>query len=242
MRVATDTPEGFQTLPAELRTQIVTDFSLGAAAALALLLLGLVFIFVATHLVVARDEVSRRGADGPDEAGLLRGTFLAYPRTLISATVGVVGSAAALGLGVAVWSIPFAAVGLPNGLATGVAILSLILVLAPGMWLLSSVSMTTAVSTLEATSVIASIQRSAFLVKAESGPPWPTFCWSDLWRVSPSCWFRWWPFPSSPARRPHSSVFSVSASAILGQGALTTALGVMVSYWYLALGRDPTRH
>ena len=241
VRVAVNTPEGFRTLPSELRTQMVTDFSLGSAVALALQLLGVVFIFVATHIVVAEDEGPGGADDGAPSRRLLARVWSVYPLTIASATLAMLGSAAAIGLGLVVWSIPFTAVGLPNGLAAGVAILTLIIMMLPGLWLLSSVSTTTAISALEQKSIIASIQESAALVKGRVGSTLAYLLIIGSLAGPAIILIQVVAIPLAATSEP--TVFSIVGigAAVVGQGMLTAAIGVMISYWYLALGQMVSR-
>ena len=165
-RIVIETPAGFRNLPDEVRSQILADFARGAALALTLQFLGALFILIATHLIVADDE---RGMSDVRQrlslTRLLRAAAAAYPRTLVGATIASLGSLATIGLGLALWSIPLRSVGIPSGAATGVALISLLVLLIPGLWLAASVSMTTPIAVIVGDGGIVSIQRSAALVR-----------------------------------------------------------------------------
>ena len=240
VRLAANTPDGFQALPVDLRTQAITDFSLGAAVALALQVLGAVFIFVATHTVAAEGEDFVTTDNDASARALLARVWSVYPRTAVAATVALAGSVAAIGLGLALWSIPFNGVGLPNGLAAGFAMLSLIMVTLPGVWLLASVSLTTAVSSLELTSIIASIQRSASLVRGRVGSTLAYLLIGSL-VVLAAVLLQVVAIPLVATSDATTLSLIGMVTAVVGQGVLTTAFGVMISYWYLALGRSLPR-
>ncbi|NIV28282.1 MAG: hypothetical protein GWN58_01850 [Anaerolineae bacterium] len=80
--------------------------------------------------------------------------------------------AAILGAGLTIWLIPFVVVGTPNAASALVALVLLVAVAAPAIWLSVSFSMVTSVVAIEKRTPVAALRRSLALVR----PRW----WASL--------------------------------------------------------------
>ena len=240
--IVIETPAGFRNLPDEVRSQILTDFATGAALALTLQFLGALFILIAAHLIVADDERGMSDArQRLPKPRLLRAAAAAYPRTLVAATIASLGSLATIGLGLALWSIPLRSVGTPSSAATGIALVSLLVLLIPGLWLVASVSMTTPIAVIVGDGAIVSIQRSAALVRGRVTGTMAYLLVVGSLGLLAALLIQVVAIPLA-ATRPDWLRLVMTFGGVVISGMLMAAIGVAITYWYLSLAPSHHQH
>lgn len=145
----------------------------------------------------------------------------------------VIGALMALGLGI--WIIPFAVVGTPNAASVLVAIVLLIAVAAPSIWLGVSFSMMTSVISIESRGPIGALRRSFELVKARW---WPTLGYLLLVGLIGSVaaqLIQILAVPLAVIGDASSGLTLASLFGVVFQGLLIAGIAAMYTHWYVDL-------
>lgn len=192
--------------------------------------LATIFVFVACHRLTVADIKSQPVSWKTATTGIL-GPYAG------AATAGLLGGAASAGLffvGLTFWSVPAATVGTPNATAGLVAIVLLVALIAPGIWLGTSVSMVTAVSAVEGHRPFRAMSRSAALVRKRW---WPTLGFLLLVGLLGSVALQLVQLVAIPVAAAGGGGNAPVASllGVLAQGPIVTAMGVTFTHWYVDL-------
>jgi hypothetical protein len=189
------------------------------------------FVYLAVHHVVASD-IAGNQVSGP---AARRHAISRLGIGVVAALLGLVIVGALIGVGLAVWLIPFALVGTPNAISSLLSVVLLLAFVGPGIWLLISLSMTTPVIAIESKGPIASLARSFALVK---GRWWPTLGFLLMVGLLGSLaiqLIQLVAIPLSVVGDLGAGVFLASAVGIGAQGLIVAGIGAMYTAWYIDL-------
>ncbi len=192
--------------------------------------LATILVFVACHRVSVAELKGEPSSWKTVTTGILR------PYS-VAAAAGIMGAAAAVGLfflGLTLWSVPAGTVGAPNATAALVAIVLLVALIGPGLWLATSLSMVTAVASVERQKPFRAMSRSAGLVRKRW---WPTFGFLLLVGLLGSVALQLVQLVAIPVAAAGGGGNAPLASllGVVAQGPIVTAMGVTFTYWYLDL-------
>jgi hypothetical protein len=224
-------PGALNTLPPDVFLEVSRPFIRAVAVAVALQTMAALFVYLAVHHVVASD-IAGNQVSGP---AARRHAISRLGIGVIAALLGLVIVGALIGVGLAVWLIPFALVGTPNATSSLLAVVLLLAFVGPGIWLLISLSMTTPVIAIEAKGPIASLARSFALVK---GRWWPTLGFLLMVGLLGSVaiqLIQLVAIPLSVVGDLGTGVFLASALGIGAQGLIVAGIGAMYTAWYIDL-------
>ncbi len=166
--VAINEPAFLDTITQEEFFQLAEPFFWATGIALVSQGVASLYVYLAAHLIVAADL---RGEALPGPVARREAADRFVPG-LIAASIVFIAIAAILGAGLTIWLIPFVVVGTPNAASALVALVLLVAVAAPAIWLSVSFSMVTSVVAIEKRTPVAALRRSLALVR----PRW----WASL--------------------------------------------------------------
>lgn len=224
-------PERLVGLADEVFGELARPFYVALAATTALELVSGVFIALASHRAVASDI----GGERVTGAEVSRLALRRYARGLGSTLLVVVAVAILITLGLTVWLLPVVSVGTPNATALLVALVLLVALLGPGLWLGVSVSMTTSAVAIEDTGALMSIRRSMHLVR---GRWWPTAGYLILVGLLGGVaiqLIQLIALPLATIGGGGSALILAAALGVLTQGLLMAAIAAMYTHWYVDL-------
>lgn len=224
-------PAALNTLPPEVFLEVSQPFIRAIAIAIALQSIAALFVYLTVHHVVASD-LSGEPVSG---AAARRHAFRHMGVGLVAGLIGFFVIAATLGLGLAIWLVPFAIVGTPNATGSLLAIVLLLAFIGPGVWLLVSFSMTTSVIAIEGRGPIRSLTRSLSLVK---GRWWPTLGFLlivGLLGAVAIQLIQLVAIPVSMVGDLGTGVSLISALGIGAQGLIIAGIGAIYTAWYVDL-------
>ena len=226
-----DDPAALNNLPPDVFLEVSQPFIRAVAIAVVLQSVATLFVYLAVHHIVASD-MSGRSVSGRAARRYALGRMAAG---FVAALVALIVIGAIMGLGLAIWLVPFALVGTPNATSSLLAVVLLLAFVGPGIWVLISFSMTTAVIAIEKAGPIQALLRSISLVK---GRWWPTLGFLLLVSLLGSVaiqLIQLVAIPLSVVGDLGSGVSFVSALGIGAQGLIVAAIGAMYTVWYVDL-------
>ncbi len=205
-------------------------FLIATAITVVVQILATILVFVMCHRLTVADLKGESVNWAAATKGVLR-------RYAGAAVAGILGAAAAVGLiflGLTFWSVPAATVGTPNTAAALVAVILFVALIGPGLWLGTSLSMVTVVSTVERHQPFRAMSRSAALVRKRW---WPTLGFLLLVGLLGSVALQLVQLVAIPVAAAGGGGNAPLASllGVLAQGPIVTAMGVTFTYWYLDL-------
>lgn len=205
-------------------------FLIATAVTVIVQALATILVFVACHRVAIADVKGERASWKSATKGLLR----PFAGAALAGVLGVAAAAGLFFLGLTFWSVPAATVGTPNATAALVALVLLVALIGPGIWLGTSLSMVTAVSSVEGHRPFRAMSRSASLVRKRW---WPTFGFLLLVGLLGSVALQLVQLVAIPVAAAGGGGNAPLASllGVLTQGPIVTAMGVTFTHWYLDL-------
>lgn len=223
-------PEELADLPPEVFLDRSRPFLLATAITMLVQGLATIFVFVACHRATVadlKDETTRVGATA--RAGLRR-----YPVAAVAGVGSAIASAALFFFGLTFWSVPAVTVGTPNAGAAVVALVLLVALVGPGLWLGTSLSMVTAAAAVEGKGVLGAMRRSARLVR---GRWWATFGFLLLVGLLGTVAVQLVQLVAIPVATAGGGGSAPLASllGVLAQGPIVTAMGITFTHWYVDL-------
>lgn len=224
-------PQSFQTIPDEVFQELARPFYFAVGIAVLLQVLAGVFIALASHRAVATQMSGElvSGREASTEA------WRRYPVGLGAFLLVLIGILALTGPAVALWLVPLASVGTPDATSGLVALLLLTVLLGPALWAAVAMSMTTSAVALERGGVIASIRRSAQLVR---GRWWATAAFLLLVGLLGGLAIQLIQLVALPlaASGAGGAPLAIATSlGVLAQGLLAAAICAMYTHWYVDL-------
>lgn len=224
-------PNLVQSLPAEDLLEMARPFLTAVGIAMVIQALGTIFLYLATARIVAVDAAGERTSGSEARAYALRH----YGGAVVASVIVLVVVGVALGLGLAVWSVPLALVGTPNATSSLIAFVLLIALAGPGIWLWVSFSMFLAALSIERLGALTSLRRSYALVK---GRWWPTLGFLVLVGLLGFVAVQLIQLVAIPLAAVGSIESGLSIASMLGivsQGLIVAGYGAMYSAWYIDL-------
>jgi hypothetical protein len=224
-------PAALSTLPPDVFLEVSQPFMQAVAIAVALQTIAALFVYLTAHHVVA-SEIAGNQVSGP---AARRHALSRMGIGVIAALLGLVVVGVLIGIGLAVWLVPFAVVGTPNTTSSLLALVLLLAFVGPGIWLLISLSMTSAVIAIEKKGPIASLARSFGLVK---GRWWPTLGFLLMVGLLGSVaiqLIQLVAIPLTVVGNLGTGVILASAIGIGAQGLIVAGIGAMYTAWYIDL-------
>lgn len=229
--LAVNSPERLQGLPREVFDAIVRPFYLAAGIAATLQVLGGVFVALASHRAVASDLNGKTLRGGEVSILALRRYGIGLAATfLIVVAVGLL-----VGLGASMWLVPVLSVGVPNAGSILVALILLVVLLGPGIWVGVAVSMTTAAVAVEYLGPLASIRRSMRLVRGRWFATAGFLLLVGLLGGIAIEMIQLIALPLAAAGGGSGALTVASALGVLTQGLLIAAITAMYTHWYIDL-------
>ena len=224
-------PEALNNLPPDVFLEISQPFIRAVVIGVALQSIATLFVYLTVHHVIASDisgtpvsgSAARRHAWGRMWVGLVAGL------------IGFVVVGVIIGIGLAIWVVPFALVGTPTATSRWVAVVLFLALVGPGIWLLISFSMMTSVIAIERTGPIRALSRSLSLVK---GRWWPTLGFLLMVGLLGSVaiqLIQLVAIPLSVVGDLGTGVSVVSALGVGAQGLIVAGIGAMYTAWYIDL-------
>jgi len=229
--LAVNSPELLTGLPREVFDEIVGPFYLAVGIAAALQVLGGVFVALASHRAVASDLNGKTLRGGEVSALALR----RYGIGLVAMLLVVLAVGLLIALGVSMWLVPVMSVGVPNAGSILVALVLLVALLGPGIWVAVSVSMTTAAVAIEHLGPLASIRRSMRLVRRRWVATAGFLLLVGLLGGIAIQMIQLIALPLAAAGGGSGALAVASALGVLTQGLLVAAISAMYTHWYIDL-------
>lgn len=224
-------PGSLQTLPEQVVAELAAPFFWAAGITSLLQLLAAVYVATASHAVVA----SHIGGSPLTSGEAARRALRRYP-TAMGATLLIALTVLVLfALGIAVWLGPMLSVGTPNDASILVALLLLVVLAGPAIWVSVATSMTTSAVMIESSRALPSIRRSMRLVK---GRWWPTAGYLALVGLLGGIAIQLIQLVALPLALVGgggSALGIASIFGVLAQGLLIAAIAAMYTHWYVDL-------
>lgn len=229
--LALNSPERLQALPRDVFWEVVRPFYIAVAIASILQLIAGVFLALISHRAVAAhlsgQPVSSREAT---REALKRYSTGLSATLLVILLVGVL-----IAIGAVVWLMPLTTVGVPNPASAIVALLLLVVLLGPGIWAGVSVSMTTAVITVERRGAVDAIRRSVRLVRGRWRATAGFLLLVGLLGGIAIQLIQLIALPLAVVGDGGAALSIASGLGVMGQGLLIAAIAAMYTHWYVDL-------
>lgn len=231
LNLVVNSPEQLTTMPRELFVELTRPFYWSMAVAGLMLVLGSVFIVLATHRAVASD------LNGVELTGgqAARHALSRYPAGLGGVLTVLMALAILLGLGFTVWLQPAIQVGTPNSTSLIVALVLLFVLIGPGIWAGVAMSMTTSAIVIENSGAVSSIRRSMHLVR---GRWWPTAAFLlmvGLLGGVAILLIQLVALPLAASGGGNAALTIAAGLGVLTQGLLMAGIAAMYTHWYVDL-------
>lgn len=224
-------PASLETISRDELFDLVAPFLRAVVYAFAVQAVGSLFVYLASHRIIAAD-VAGRPISGPEarrEAGARFVTGLTAG-AIVFVSIGLL---FAIGLGI--WLIPFVVVGTPTAASTLVALVLLVAVAAPAVFLAVSFSMVTSVIAIEDRGPVSALRRSFKLVKRRW---WPTLGYLLLVGLLGSVAAQLIQVLAIPLSAVGGATSGLAIASVLGvvfQGLLIAGIAAMYTVWYVDL-------
>ena len=224
-------PEYLNSLPTDELIDIAQPFLWATLIVLVLQMLASLFVYLASHHVVATDAAGFRatGAEARRVALARYGVGLLAGLIVFLALAGVVVA------GLVAWTIPWALVGTPNATSVFIATILLVALMVPAIWLGVTFSMWSSVVVVEKRGAIRSLRRSFHLVR---GRWWPSFGFLLLVGLLGSLAIQLIQLVAIPLSVVGDIGIFISSASLIGviaQGFIVAAIATMYTTWYIDL-------
>ena len=224
-------PASLQTLPPEALMEAAAPFFQAVATTIAIQVFASVFVFLACHRVV----VSELEGAPVTSAGSMRFALRRLFPAMTAVVVAAVPTIAALLAGFTLWLGPASASSGGSAAVSLVGLLLLVVFLAPGLWLLTSFSMVTAVVATEGPGIAAALARSLRLVRGRRLQTLGYLLLVGLLGGVAVQMIELVAVPVALAGVGGTGLFIASVLGIGLQGLIVAAIAVPVTLWYLDL-------
>jgi hypothetical protein len=224
-------PGYLDSLTTEELVELATPFLWATLIAVLLQVLASVFVYLASHHVIANDAAGFKttGADARRVALNRYGAGLFAGLIVFLAIAGVVVA------GLVAWTIPWALVGTPNATSVFIAVILMAALMTPAVWLGVTLSMWSSVLVVERRGAIRSLRRSLELVR---GRWWPTFGFLLLVGLLGSVAIQLIQLVAIPLSVVGDLGIGISIASLIGlvaQGLIVAAIAAMYTTWYVDL-------
>lgn len=220
-----------ETISQEEFFELAGPFFWAAGIAIAVQAIASLYVYLAAHLIVAANL-----ADEPMSGPRARREAAArFFTALIAALIVFMAIAVLFGAGLTIWLIPFVVVGTPNAASVLVALVLLVAVAAPAIWLSVSFSMVTSIVAIEDRGPISSLRRSFNLVRSRW---WPTLGYIVLVGLLGSIAAQLIQVLAVPLTVVGDATSGFTLASLFGvvfQGILIAAIAAMYTTWYVDL-------
>lgn len=228
---AINDPTSLESITREEFFELVGPFFWAVGITLAFQSIASVYVYLVSHRVVAADLAGRpiTGAVARREAAAR------FITGLVAAIVVFLVILVLFGLGLAIWLVPFVLVGTPSAASVLVALVLLVAVAAPAVFLAVSFSMVTAVIAIEEKGPLGSLRRSFGLVKTRW---WPTLGYLLLVGLLGSVAAQLIQVLAIPITIIGDTASGLTLASVFGiafQGSLIAGIGAMYTVWYVDL-------
>lgn len=229
--VVINDPTSLETISQEEFFELAGPFFWAAGIAIAVQAIASLYVYLAAHLIVAANL-----ADEPMSGPRARREAAArFFTALIAALIVFMAIAVLFGAGLTIWLIPFVVVGTPNAASVLVALVLLVAVAAPAIWLSVSFSMVTSIVAIEDRGPISSLRRSFNLVRSRW---WPTLGYIVLVGLLGSIAAQLIQVLAVPLTVVGDATSGFTLASLFGvvfQGILIAAIAAMYTTWYVDL-------
>lgn len=224
-------PTYLETISQQDFLELAGPFFWAAGIAVAIQAVASLYIYLAAHLIVAA-ELAGTPISGRQARREALGRFATG---LFAALIVLVAIIVLFGLGLSIWLVPFFVVGTPNPASVLVALVLLLAVVAPAVWLSVSFSMVTSIVAVEDRGPIGSLRRSYRLVRPRW---WPTLGYILLVGLIGSIAAQLIQVLAIPLTVVGDAASGFTVASMFGvvfQGALIAAIAAMYTLWYIDL-------
>lgn len=228
---ALNDPAAFEGMTGEQFLDEAEPFLWAAGIAVALQSVASLYVYITSHRIVASD-IAGDSIPGPEARKHSASRFLTG---LIAAVIVFLLIGALLALGLSVWLVPFVIVGTPNAASVLVALVLLVAVAAPSIWLGVSFSMMTSVVSIEPRGPITALRRSFDLVRSRW---WPTLGYLLLVGLIGSVAAQLIQILAVPLAVIGDASSGITLASLIGvvfQGLLIAGIAAMYTHWYVDL-------
>ena len=225
--VVINDPTSLETFTQEEFLELAGPFFWAAGIAIAIQTIASLYVYLAAHVIVSA-SLSGATMSGPQARREAAARFV--PGLIAALAIAVL-----FGAGLTIWLIPFVVVGTPNAASVLVALVLLVAVAAPAIWLSVSFSMVTSIVAIEDRGPIGSLRRSFELVRARW---WPTLGYLLLVGLLGSIAAQLIQVLAIPLTVVGDATSGFTLASLFGvvfQGILITAIAAMYTVWYVDL-------
>lgn len=229
--VVINDPDSLDTLSQEEFLDLAGPFFWAIGISVAIQTLASVFIYIASHRIIAT-QMSGKPISGPQARSDAAARFASG---LIAVILILIAIGLLFAVGLTIWLIPFVVVGTPNAASVVVALLLLVAVVAPAIWLGVSFSMVTSIVAIEESGPVRALRRSFRLVR---GRWWPTLGYLLLVGLIGSVaaqLIQILAIPLGVVGDPASGFTIASLFGVIFQGILIAGISAMYTVWYVDL-------
>lgn len=229
--VAINDPASLETITREEFFELAGPFFWAAGIAIAIQAVASLYVYLAAHVIVSA-ALTGDPVSGPQAR---REAAARFVPGLIAALIVLVAIAVLFGAGLTIWLIPFVVVGTPNAASVLVALVLLVAVAAPAIWLSVSFSMVTPAVAIEKRGPLASLRRSFQLVRPRW---WPTLGYLLLVGLLGSVAAQLIQVLAIPLTVVGDATSGFTLASLFGvvfQGVLIAGIAAMYTLWYVDL-------
>jgi hypothetical protein len=224
-------PGYLDSLPSDVLIEMAKPFLWATLIALGLQTLASVFVYLASHHVIATDAagLSTTGTEAR------RVALRRYVPGLLAGIIALLAVGGVVVAGLIAWTIPLAMVGTPNATSVFIAAVLIVALMTPAIWLGVILSMWSSVLVVEKRGVIGSLRRSFDLV---SGRWWPTLGFLALVGLLGSVAIQLIQLVAIPLSVVGDLGVGISIASLIGlvaQGFIVAAIAAMYTTWYIDL-------
>lgn len=224
-------PTLLDTLPSDAVLDLAWPFFRAAAATVLIQALAAVFVYVASHRVIATDAAGFTMSGSEARRFALR----RYAFALVTGLVALLAIGGLLVAGLIAWLVPLGIVGTPTTTSLFIAFVLSLVLLGPGLWLAVMLSMWSSVVAVERRGIIGSLRRSFQLVR---GRWWPTLGYLLVVGLLGSIAIQLIQLVAIPLAFVGQVGFGITIGALLivvAQGLIVAGIAAMYTTWYLDL-------
>ncbi len=229
--VAINDPSSLDSISREEFFELVGPFFWAVGITLLIQSVASIYVYLVSHRVVAADLAGQ-----PISGSIARREAAArYVSGLVAAIIVFLVILVLFGLGLAIWLVPFVLVGTPSAASVVVAMVLLVAVAAPAVFLSVSFSMVTAVIAIEDRGPIGSLRRSFGLVRTRW---WPTLGYLLLVGLLGSVAAQLIQLLAVPLTVIGDTASGLTIASVFGiafQGLLIAGIAAMYTVWYVDL-------
>lgn len=229
--VALNDPESLDTISREEFFDLAEPFFWAVGITFAIQSVASIYVYIVSHRVVAAD-VAGQALSG---SVARREAATRFISALVAAAIVFLVIITLFGLGLAVWLVPYVVVGTPTAASALVALVLLVAVAAPAVFLSVSFSMVTSVVAIEERGPLGSLRRSYRLVRARW---WPTLGYLLLVGLLGSVAAQLIQVIAIPLTVVGDAASGFTIASVFGivfQGVLIAGIGAMYTLWYVDL-------